>query len=179
MILNGTALARFWPKVDKSDECWVWTARLDRHGYGKFRPNGAHTSEVGAHRVSYAIEHGAIPAGRLVLHHCDNRRCVRPSHLYAGTPAQNTADMDNRGRRVQGNIAATAARGMRNAMHNGTARRRYGADNHATRLTVETVLEIRAAFAGGETQGSIGRRLGVPQPHISRIVLRTSWAHVA
>ncbi len=178
MMLNDTALARFWAKVDKSDGCWLWTARRDRYGYGKFRPNGAHSSEVGAHRVSWVIEHGSIPTDKILCHTCDVRHCVNPSHMWLGTPAENSADMARKGRAVPGNTSATAARGERNAMHNGTARRHVGEANRAARLTVEQVLAIRDAVAAGESQCSVARRTGVPQPHISRIVLRKIWAHV-
>lgn len=70
---------RFWRKVDKSGECWLWTGGLTPAGYGKFWLNGR--SELG-HRVSYALTHGAVPEGRLQLDHlCRTRTCVRPEHL--------------------------------------------------------------------------------------------------
>lgn len=180
MILNDTAPVRFWAKVDKSGECWLWTARTDKNGYGKMRPN-AHSSDVGAHRISFVLAGGVLAPGQLVLHHCDNPPCVRPEHLYAGTPKQNIDDMDRRGRRVHGNTPATAARGQRHWSRRQPERFTEllrGETNPSARLTVEIVRAIRTAYAGGESQTSIGRRLGIPQPHISRIVLRQSWTHV-
>lgn len=77
---------RFWAKVDKSGDCWNWTAGMFPDGYGSFRYNGTMT---GSHRVSYELEHGPIPEGMQVDHICRNRKCVRPDHLRLVTHTQN------------------------------------------------------------------------------------------
>ena len=86
---------RFWEKVDKSGDCWLWTACLTRGGYGCFHIYGA---RVRAHRYSYEMANGPIPAGKIVMHSCDNPACVRPDHLSVGTHADNMADMVEKGR---------------------------------------------------------------------------------
>jgi hypothetical protein len=69
---------RFWKKVDKSGECWEWTA-YNHNGFGHFSVD--HSPKL-AHRVAYGLAYGDIPEGKRVLHTCDNDLCVRPEHLY-------------------------------------------------------------------------------------------------
>lgn len=83
------AVKSFWSKVDKSGECWVWTASKT-NGYGQFLADGKRTI---AHRFSYELHYGPIPDGLFICHHCDNRRCVRPDHLFLGTNRDNNLDM--------------------------------------------------------------------------------------
>ena len=88
---------RFWSKVMQSTNCWLWIGHRNRfNGYGYMRTNeGKH---VLAHRASWALSHGDIPAGFSVLHKCDNRLCVRPDHLFLGTQSDNVRDMVEKGR---------------------------------------------------------------------------------
>lgn len=96
--LSDSAAKRFWSKVDQTGECWLWTAHRNRFGYGAF---GVGQSVLRAHRVSFADHYGPIPAGLVVCHTCDNRACVRPSHLFLGTYRDNTQDAIAKGRFVK------------------------------------------------------------------------------
>jgi len=92
---------RFWSKVDKGGDCWLWTASKRPTGYGHFHINlGGKYRMHYAHRIAMYLE-GHDIKNKCVLHKCDNPSCVKPDHLYVGTPKENYADMITRGRHWQ------------------------------------------------------------------------------
>jgi hypothetical protein len=95
--MRGTPEARFWAKVEKTDSCWLWQGAKDRSGYGNFCLPGPRYTK--AHRVAWLLETGVFPTGLLVCHHCDTPGCVRPDHLFLGTPLDNNRDCQAKGRR--------------------------------------------------------------------------------
>ena len=97
-MTNKSIAERFFGKVHKTDGCWLWIARCDKAGYGRFTMNGR---EESAHRSVWKLKHGDIPEGTCVLHRCDNPPCVRPDHLFLGTQKDNMEDCSNKNRFAQ------------------------------------------------------------------------------
>lgn len=97
---------RFFIKVIQTDDCWYWIAgSRGKTGYGAFK---IENDTVDAHRVSWMIHFGPIPDGLCVCHKCDNRRCVRPDHLFLGTKKDNNQDMFRKGRNAKMKIGRIA-----------------------------------------------------------------------
>jgi hypothetical protein len=123
-------IRRFWSHVEKSDGCWNWTASVASHGYGNAWDG---VTVLTAHKLSWRIHFGAVPDGSVIMHTCDNPKCVRPDHLLIGTHVDNMRDMARKGRR----------RGCR-----------------YRRLTTEERLRIRELRARGVSQKEIAKELG-------------------
>ena len=91
-IIVGDPERRFWLRVDKSGECWLWTGYLDPNGYGRF--NHDRTQHM-AHRWAWMLTgNGEIPEGMHLDHLCRVRNCVNPDHLEVVTPTENNHRSD-------------------------------------------------------------------------------------
>lgn len=174
-----TPSERFWVCVEKTETCWLWTGARDKDGYGKFR-GPRHTTK--AHRASYLInvDPEADLTGWDVMHSCDNPPCVNPQHLSLGTSIDNVADRDTKGRSAAGDANGSRLypeRRPRGATWRGDPR--VGVTNGRARLDESRVREIRELAAAGLTKRAIGRRYGVTDVLIGKIVRRELWGHVS
>ncbi len=147
---SGSVADRFWAKaaVGADDACWPWTASIAKTtGYGQFTWAGKYgrTAPAKAHRVAWELTHGDIPAGLSVLHHCDNRPCVNPRHLFVGTHTDNMQDAAAKGR-----------------LH--TARPRL------QKVTVDQIAEIRSLIAGGALRYRVAEQFGISKTQVTFLV---------
>ncbi len=162
---------RFWAKVNKNGPiirpelgpCWLWNGAIRPNGYGAAAVD---RRDVNAHALAYQLTYGEVATGLSICHHCDNRPCVRPDHLYAGTPRQNTQDAIRRGRM---NVEAFA--------HNQFHVRGEQSPNAV--LTESDVLAIRLALANKTATGlALAEQYGVAASTISAIKKRKLWSHL-
>ncbi len=137
-----------------TNACWEWIGGTTS-GYGRFWLKGRF---IPAHRFL-----ASIPPDMLACHKCDNRRCVRPSHIFAGTPLDNTRDCIAKGRFRPHNGVEAAAKVRRV-------------------LTDQEVIEIRRLKNCGQLRNGDQRRLaskyGVGPHTISWAINRKTYRHV-
>jgi hypothetical protein len=101
-LSRADVLTRFERKCERIPMagCWIWLGTVSNMGHGRFMNGDGEV--VGAHRVSYELFVGPIPDGAFICHKCDVPSCVNPSHLFAGTQADNMRDCAAKGRRARG-----------------------------------------------------------------------------
>jgi hypothetical protein len=139
---------RFWSHVDKNGmfcrrlgtKCWIWDAYCSKEGYGQFRI-GSHRDGsrriVRAHVYAFELAFGKLAAGLNVLHKCDNPPCVRESHLFSGTAADNILDCVRKKRNGPMEVVSD-----------------------------EQVLEVLRLYKGGIPQAEIARRMGIHRQNV-------------
>jgi len=127
--------------------CWIWMGGLKDGGYGtiKFK-----RKTYAVHRLSWMVFKGPLPDNKSVLHHCDERSCFNPDHLFLGNHVTNAADMFAKGRQSR-----------RDGEHNGRAK-----------LTNENIMYIRSAPDGCDC---LARKFGVHVTTIQRVRSGKFW----
>lgn len=147
-------VGRFWKKVKKGgeDDCWEWQASTrSGSGYGQFGIDGY--AEY-AHRLSFVLAFGQVPYGQFVCHRCDNRKCVNPRHLFAGTQKDNMADCANKERTV------------------------FGEKHPLSRLTSDTVAGILKDRRDGLSYREISKKYSRPMWTVRSVISGKNWKRV-
>lgn len=155
--IDAITEARFWQQVRidfRPSACWEWlSSNVTGDGYGRFKIAGR---KISANRVSYALFNRETPRGMFVCHRCDNPSCVRPDHLFLGTPTENMADRDRKGRGIKGSLVASSL------------------------LNETQVSEIKRLLSAGDlTARQIGERYGVRKTTVLKIKGEKNWRHVS
>lgn len=158
--------ARFYAFIKKSSGCWAWMGRPDKDGYGQFKLQGRIYRPA---RVMMTLAGKPLTAGLWACHTCDNPACVRPSHLFAGTPKDNTQDSVRKGRRVY-------VTGDQHGSHTHPESIVRGVNHYAAKLTPSLARRIRLCYEqGGIAQHVLGERFGVSQATVSLVVSGNRW----
>jgi len=153
VVIVGDAAKRLKSHVEiDHNECWNWK-RYKKNGYGITTLSGVREQ---AHRASWKVFSGEVPMGMQVNHKCNNRACINPEHLYAGTQKQNMDDM---------------YRAKRNVHHSGEL-------NGSAKLTHKEVTEIKDMISKGKDNTSISSAFGVSSGCIQFIRIGRTWRHV-
>jgi len=164
--------ADFWRRVERPsnpDACWEWQGHRRGGRYGSISW-GSKRAQRSTHRVAYELTYGPIPAGMFVMHKCDNPPCCRPDHLALGTPAENSADMVQKGRSV---------RGERNPRVLHPERYPIGSNHWKAKLTEAQVAEIRKVPLRRGVIAALARQYSVSWRTIDFIFRGDTWRHVA
>lgn len=145
---------RFWFQVSKADDCWLWRQGRDQDGYGVFVAKHNGVSFTRAHRYSFALHTGqTIPNGMHICHTCDTPSCVRPDHLFLGTPKENQQDKWAKGR---ANLA-------------------FG-ENHREAILTED--QAKAILNDPRPHSQIANEYGIHPQTVSSLKTRVSWQHL-
>lgn len=100
--------------------------------------------QMGLHRWVFLQHNGYLP--KIVMHSCNNPRCINPTHLIPGNQKLNQQQMSREGRQRQQQLCASQ------------------------------VLEIRRRFASGERIVDLAKAFNVGWYCIRSVVTRRSWA---
>jgi hypothetical protein len=117
--VNGNDTKRLWEKIEvgAASDCWPFSGRKTKQGYGQFWANGRLQY---AHRAALIASTGMEPEGKFALHSCDNPPCCNPKHLRWGTHSENLRDAHARNperRKISHRVGAVTGR------RNGSTRR--------------------------------------------------------
>jgi len=144
---TATPQERFWGRVRKTEGCWFWEGALTSHGYGEFVYKGVNWR---AHKLAWFLTYGTVPDGlksmaAVLMHSCDNKRCVNVKHLKADTQGENMRDMLRKGRK------------------------------RSAKLVPAQVIVIRSRHRAGESIADLAKDYGVGKHVVQHITAGRTW----
>lgn len=153
-------IERLLSKVDKTEGCWNWQGAQDGHGYGQLSVGGRKGQPVKARVVSHILHGGRLTDTHyFVCHHCDNRLCVNPAHLYTGDARSNYNDMVARERINTSQVS-------RNALES----------NPQAKLTIAIAEQIRAEYVPRKvTQQYLADKYAIARTTVQQIIENRTW----
>lgn len=142
--------------------CWQCISyKPINSGYIRTKRN---QKEILIHRYSYEIYKGKIPDGMVVMHTCDNRKCINPEHLELGTYKDNTADMVNKGRH-----------GLQGEKHKISSRRLMS--EKRMDISIENLYQIKEMLLNKHSMQEIMDKFNISRPTIYRIKSGKHWSN--
>lgn len=151
----ASATMRFWKYTIKAGEndCWLWNSKqVNEHGYGFL--SCSRGVIIKSHRLSYSLFlNRPVENSEIVMHTCDNPRCVNPNHLRIGTQAENILDSIKKGRNSKPPI-------------------HFGEDHHNAKFSSKDRLDI---VSDKRTHNEIAKDYGVCSETIGRIKRNQTW----
>jgi hypothetical protein len=139
-------------KINNETGCIEWTGTINpQTGYGGIRFNG---KKFSCHRVSWEINNNKSANGKVIMHLCDNKKCINPNHLIVGTQTDNMKDKVTKNRQLKGEQV-------------------YG-----SKLTEKDVKNIIILNRKGKSQSELGRMYNITASAIGNICRRKRWKHV-
>jgi hypothetical protein len=150
-----TAKNRFYSKILLPNEngCMEWAGKPGVHGYANFLWLG---KSFRAHRFSFLLHNGYLPKDKDICHTCDNRKCVAPDHLWAGTKKENIHDMEDKKRSIHPK----------------------GEGIGTSKLKEIQVKEIKRLLKNGLSPEKISTKYNVSAMTIRRIKNNITWKHI-
>ena len=131
--------------------CMEWAGGVNKDGYACCAKYGLFESNL-VHREVYRLSTGQTP--EVVMHVCDNRRCINPTHLRGGTHVDNLRDKVKKNRQARGQTNGNSV------------------------LTDADVLRMRELRANGAAYALLQAQFNVSRATVWRVVSGKNWRHV-